>query len=241
MTLRSYTNKILKEEGLQPLPKKTNLIGNNYMAIIFESLKENVSALKKDKVLSKDEADILHSALHKAIAHGPLLDMYDDIVGRIVEAQKILRGGRSKQNMGEALDLIMDRKKGAKHAEIDWQMLADDYRLLTKDRERPLTPIAAINEIMGCYNEKQVLDSREEKIANLQQKKSLLKKNSAEWKHIKKLLKQIEAMPVREIHIPASAAALLRGLKRFKQATGDSVLIEALETLPWLDELENTS
>ena len=236
MTLRSYTNKILKEEGLQPLPKKTNLIGNNYMAIIFESLKENVSALKKDKVLSKDEADILHSALHKAIAHGPLLDMYDDIVGRIVEAQKILRGGRSKQNMGEALDLIMDRKKGAKHAEIDWHMLADDYVFLTKRREPPLTPKAAINEIMECYNEKQVLDLRKEKVDYLEQEISQLKINSENHKYKKKHLKQLKDLPIREVVLPASPQALLKGLKRFKKDTRIEFYKSNLKKLSWSED-----
>jgi len=36
-------------------------------------------------------------------------------------------------------------------------------------------------------------------------------------------------------HFP-SEQALIRGLKRFKKRTSDPVFIEALGTLPWLDE-----
>jgi hypothetical protein len=238
VTVKIYINKILKDKGLKPLPKKTNLIGNNCMTIAFESLKEKVSGLKKNKVLSKDESEILCLALHNAKAYGPLLDMYDDIDGRIIAAQKILRGGRNKKNMGEALDIIMDREKGSRHAEIDWHMLADDYMFLTKLREPLVTPIEAINEIIKRYNEKRLSGLRKDKIANLEQKISQPKNNSEELKHLKKQLKQLRALPMREAAIPASSQALLKGLKRFKKKTNDPVLMEALETLPWSDDLE---
>ena len=65
----------------------------------------------------------------------PLLDKYDDIDQRILMAQKILRGGRIKPNLITALDLIMEREKGTKHAKTDQIRMADDYRVLIKDRE----------------------------------------------------------------------------------------------------------
>jgi predicted O-linked N-acetylglucosamine transferase (SPINDLY family) len=91
--------------------------------------------LKKDKNLTKDETEILLLAINKAINHGPLLDKYDDIDQRILKAQKILRGGRTKPNLIAALDLIMEREKGTKHAKRDWHEIADDYVVLTEDHE----------------------------------------------------------------------------------------------------------
>ena len=85
--------------------------------------------------------------------------------------------------MSAALDLIMEREKGTKHAKTDWHRIADDYGVLTEDRE----PCEAIKEL------------------------------------------------VRRHEFP-SEQALIRGLKRFKKETGYPVFIEALETLPWLDE-----
>ena len=86
-------------------------------------------------------------ATNKAIDHGPLLDKYDDIDQRILKAQKILRGGRTKPNLIAALDLIMEREKGTKHAKRDWYRIADDYGVLTEGRE----PLEAIKELVMRY------------------------------------------------------------------------------------------
>ena len=77
----------------------------------------------------------------------------------------------------------MEREKGTKHAKTDWHRIADDYGVLTEDREP--------------------------------------------WEAIKEL--------VRRYKFP-SEQALIRGLKRFKKETSHPIFIEALETLPWLDE-----
>ena len=47
------------------------------------------------------------------------------------------------------------------------------------------------------------------------------------WEAIKELVRR---------HKFPSEQALIRGLKRFKKETSYPVFIEALETLPWLDE-----
>jgi hypothetical protein len=47
------------------------------------------------------------------------------------------------------------------------------------------------------------------------------------WEAIKEFVKR---------HKFPSEQALIRGLKRFKEKTSCPVFIEALETLPWLDE-----
>ncbi len=112
MTIKSYINKALKDKKLKPIPKNTNLIGDKYLKVAFESVGERVLQLKKDKSLTKDETEILLLAINKAINHGPLLDKYDDIDQRILKAQKILRGGRTKPNLSAALDLIMERERG---------------------------------------------------------------------------------------------------------------------------------
>jgi hypothetical protein len=183
MTIISYINKDLKDKKQKPIPKNTNLIGNKYLKVAFESVGERVLQLKKDKSLTKDETEILLLAINKAIDHGPLLDKYDDIDQRILSAQKILRKGRTKPNLSAALDLIMEREKGTKHAKTDWHRIADDYRVLTEDREP--------------------------------------------WEAIKELVRRYEF---------PSEQALIRGLKRFKKRTSDPVFIEALRTLPWLNE-----
>ena len=183
MTIKNYINKVLKDKKQKPIPKNTNLIGDKYLKLAFESLRERVLQLKKDKSLTKDETEILLLATNKAINYGPLLDKYDDIDQRILMAQKILREGRTKPNLIAALDLIMEREKGTKHAKRDWHGIADDYGVLTEDRE----PLEAIKEL------------------------------------------------VRRYEFP-SEQALIRGLKRFKKETSHPVFIEALETLPWLDE-----
>ena len=183
MTIKSYINKVLKDNKQKPIPRNTNLIGNKYLKVAFESVGERVLQLKKDKSLTKDETEILLLATNKAIDHGPLLDKYDDIDQRILGAQKILRKGRTKPNLSAALDLIMEREKGTKHAKRDWYRIADDYGVLTEDRE----PLEAIKELVMRYE------------------------------------------------FP-SEQALIRGLKRFKKRTSDPVFIEALGTLPWLNE-----
>ena len=119
MTIKNYINKVLKDKKQKPIPKNTNLISDRYLKIAFESVSERVLQLKKDKSLTKDETEILLLATNKAIDHGPLLDKYDDIDQRILKAQKILRGGRTKPNLIAALDLIMEREKGTKHAKTD--------------------------------------------------------------------------------------------------------------------------
>ena len=183
MTIKNYINKVLKDKKQKPIPKNTNLIGDKYLKLAFESVRERVLQLKKDKSLTKDETEILLLATNKAIDHGPLLDKYDDIDERILSAQKILRKGRIKPNLSAALDLIMEREKGTKHAKTDWHRIADDYGVLTEDREP--------------------------------------------WEAIKELVRRYEF---------PSEQALIRGLKRFKKETSHPIFIEALETLPWLDE-----
>ena len=148
MTLKSYINKVLKSKKQQSLSKDINRIGDKYLELAFEEVRKRVLQLKKDKSLTKDETDILHLAIDKAIDHGPLLDKYDDIDQRILKAQKIYRGGRTRPNMSAALDLIMEREKGTKHARTDWIRIADDYRVLTEDRE----PWKAIKELVKRYH-----------------------------------------------------------------------------------------
>ena len=111
MTIRAYVNKILKEQGQKPLTKKTNLIGDGYLKLAFESVSERVLQLKKDKTLSKNEAEILLLAIDRAIEYGPLLDKTDDFDQNILKAKKILKGGRTKQNLGEAMDVVLEREK----------------------------------------------------------------------------------------------------------------------------------
>lgn len=183
MTIKNYINKVRKDKKQKPIPKNTNLIGDKYLKVAFESVSERVLQLKKDKSLTKDETEILLLAINKAIDHGPLLDKYDDIDQRILSAQKILLKGRTKPNLSAALDLIMEREKGTKHAKRDWYRIADDYGVLTEGRE----PLEAIKELVMRYE------------------------------------------------FP-SEQALVRGLKRFKKKTSHPIFIEALETLPWLNE-----
>ena len=147
MTIKNYINKVLKDKKQKPIPKNTNLIGDKYFKVAFESVGERVLQLKKDKSLTKDETEIFLLAINKAIDHGPLLDKYDDIDQRILSAQKILRKGRTKPNLSAALDLIMEREKGPKHAKRDWYRIADDYGVLTEGRE----PLEAIKELVMRY------------------------------------------------------------------------------------------
>lgn len=147
MTIKSYINKVLKDKKQKPIPKNTNLISDRYLKLAFDSVRERVLQLKKDKSLTKDETEILLLATNKAIDHGPLLDKYDDIDQRILDAQKILRKGRTKPNLSAALDLIMEREKGTKHAKRDWYRIADDYGVLTEGRE----PLEAIKELVRRY------------------------------------------------------------------------------------------
>ena len=98
MTLKSYINKVLKSKKQQSLSKDINRIGDKYLELAFEEVRKRVLQLKKDKSLTKDETDILHLAIDKAIDHGPLLDKYDDIDQRILKAQKIFSGGRTRPN-----------------------------------------------------------------------------------------------------------------------------------------------
>ena len=135
MTIKNYINKVLKDKKLKPIPRNTNLIGDKYLKVAFESVGERVLQLKKDKSLTKDETEILLLAINKAIDHGPLLDKYDDIDQRILSAQKILRKGRIKPNLSAALDLIMERERGTRHGKIDWYRIADDYGVLIQDHE----------------------------------------------------------------------------------------------------------
>jgi len=147
MTIKSYINKVLKGNKQETIPKNINMIGDKYLNIAFESVGEKVLQLKKDKSLTKDEADILLLAIERANKYGPLLDKYDDVDQRILNAQKILRKGRIKQNLIAALDLIMEREKGIKHATRDWYRIADDYGALTEDGE----PGEAIKELVKRY------------------------------------------------------------------------------------------
>jgi hypothetical protein len=147
MTIKSYINKILKGNKQATIHKNTKLIGNYNLKIAFESVGEKVLQLKNDKSLTKDEADILMLAIERANKYGPLLDKYDDVDQRILNAQKILRKGRIKENLIAALDLIMERKKGTKPAKIDWCRIADDYGALTENCE----PWEAIKELVKRY------------------------------------------------------------------------------------------
>ena len=148
MTIKNYINKVLKDKKQKPIPRNTNLIGDKYLKLAFESVSKRVLKLKKDKSLTKDETEILLLAIDKAIYYGPLLDKYDDIDERILSAQKILRKGRIKPNLSAALDLIMEREKGTKHAKTDWIRIADDYRVLIKDRE----PWKVIKDLTQRYH-----------------------------------------------------------------------------------------
>ena len=148
MTIKNYINKVLKDKKQKPIPRNTNLIGDKYLKLAFESVSKRVLKLKKDKSLTKDETEILLLATNKAINYGPLLDKYDDIDQRILKAQKILRGGRTKPNLSAALDLIMERERGTRHGKIDWYRIADDYGVLTEDRE----PWKAIKELVKRYH-----------------------------------------------------------------------------------------
>ena len=147
MTIKSYINKVQKDKKRKTIPKNINLIGNTYLNIAFESVGERILQLKKNKTLTKDEADILMLAIERAINYGPLSVKYDDVDQRILNAQKILRKGRTRLNLGEALDLIMGRKKGTKPAKIDWCRIADDYGALTENCE----PWEAIKELVKRY------------------------------------------------------------------------------------------
>ena len=122
-------------------------------------------------------------ALKKLRNKNALDNLVDDIDQRILGAKKILRKGQTKPNLSAALDLIMERQKGTKHTKKDWHGIADDYGVLTEDREL--------------------------------------------WEAMKELVKR---------HKFPSEQALIIGLKRFKEKTSYPVFIEALKTLPWLDE-----
>jgi hypothetical protein len=153
MTIRAYVNKILKEQGQKPLTKKTNLISNRYLKLAFESVSEQVLQLKKDKILSKNEAVILLLAIDRAIEYGPLLDKTDDFDQNILKAKEILKGGRTKHNLSEAMDVVLEREKSTRHGKTDWIRKADDYSFLTKNREPPLKPKAAIKELTLRYSQ----------------------------------------------------------------------------------------
>ena len=86
MTIKSYINKVLKDKKQKPIPKNTNLISDRYLKIAFESVRERVLQLKKDKSLTKDETEILLLAINRAIDHVPLVDKHDDIDERILSA-----------------------------------------------------------------------------------------------------------------------------------------------------------
>ena len=148
MTIKSYINKVLKGKKRKTIPKNINLIGNTYLNIAFESVGERVVQLKKDKSLTKDEADFLMLAIERAIEHGPLLDKCDEVDRRFLDAQQILREGRTKPNLGKALDLIMEREKGTKRVKRDWYRIADDYGALTENCE----PWEAIKKLAKRYN-----------------------------------------------------------------------------------------
>ena len=51
MTIESYINKVLKSEKRETRIKKNDLIFHQYLNIAFDSVKERVLQLKKDKVL----------------------------------------------------------------------------------------------------------------------------------------------------------------------------------------------
>ena len=91
MTIKNYINKVLKDKKLKPIPRNKNLIGDKYLKVAFESVGERVLQLKKDKSLTKDETEIFLLAIERAIKYGPLLDNYDDIDLRILDAIEKLK------------------------------------------------------------------------------------------------------------------------------------------------------
>ena len=147
MTIKNYINKVLKDKKLKPIPRNKNLIGDKYLKVAFESVGERVLQLKKDKSLTKDETEIFLLAIERAIKYGPLLDNYDDIDLRILDAIEKLKDGRTPQNLRVAMDIILDREKGSKYATRDWHRIADDYGVLTEDRK----PWKAIKELVRRY------------------------------------------------------------------------------------------
>ena len=151
MTIRAYVNKILKEQGQKPLTKKANLISNRYLKLAFESVSERVLQLKKDKTLSKNEAEILLLAIDRAIEYGPLLDKTDDFDHRILKAKKILKDGRTINNLREAMDVVLEREKGTRHGRTQWHAIAERYRFLTEDQKPLLKPKAAIKKLVKEY------------------------------------------------------------------------------------------
>ena len=42
MTIKNYINKVLKDKKQKPIPKNTNLIGDKYLKIAFESVRERI-------------------------------------------------------------------------------------------------------------------------------------------------------------------------------------------------------
>ena len=151
MTIKAYVNKILKQQGQKPLTKSTNIIGDGYLKLAFESISKRVLKLKKDKSLSKDEADILLLAIERAIKYGPLLDKYDYIDLRILDAREELKDGRTKPNLNAAMDIILDREKGTRHERTQWHAIAERYRFLTEDQKPLLKPKAAIKKLVKEY------------------------------------------------------------------------------------------
>ena len=143
MTIKSYINKVLKGNKQETIPKNINMIGDKYLNIAFESVGEKVLQLKKDKSLTKDEADILMLAIERANKYGPLLDKTTDTDRKILDIRKILKDGRTPKNLRKAINIILAPNK----KRIDWYRIADDYGALTEDGE----PGEAIKELVKRY------------------------------------------------------------------------------------------
>jgi hypothetical protein len=145
MTIKSYINKVLKGNKQETIPKNINMIGDKYLNIAFESVGEKVLQLKKDKSLTKDEADIVLLAIERANKYGPLLDKTTDTDRKILDIRKILKDGRTPKNLRKAMDIILGSEKDSKKR--DWYRIADDYGALTEDGE----PGEAIKELVKRY------------------------------------------------------------------------------------------
>jgi hypothetical protein len=220
MTIKSYINKVLKDKKQKPIPKNTNLIGNNYFKVAFESVGERVLQLKKDKSLTKDETEILLLAINKAIDHGSLLDKYDDIDQRILSAKEMTAPFKS---FGErVLQLEKDKSLTKDEDDID-QIVLSAQKISRKGRSR--SNLSAALDLI-TEREKGTKPAKRDwhRIAD---DYGVLTEDRKPWEAIKELAGRYKF---------PSEQALIRGLKRFKKETSYSVFIEALGTLPWLDE-----
>ena len=145
MTIKSYINQVLKDNKQATIRKNTKLIGNANLNIAFESVGERILQLKKNKSLTKDEADIVLLAIERANKYGPLLDKTTDTDRKILDIRKILKDGRTPKNLRKAMDIILGSEKYSKKR--DWYRIADDYGALTEDGE----PGEAIKKLVKRY------------------------------------------------------------------------------------------